>query len=354
MYNSEWFRLDYNKKKYPQILQFPITNKCNSRCVMCNIYTLDSKNEMTLEDFKEIIQDDIFREIEVVGINGGEPFLYPYLIEIVKELMKKNKLKSLNIISNGFLTDMILEKLKIIYSICKKNKIFFHVSFSLDGYQDVHDAVRGVPGAFEKTMKTIEVIEGNREFYCDTYDLGCTVVRQNVAYLVELDSFLKKRSLPIKYRLGIENERLYNKEKTVSYSVLEDFESKQAAIEFFYSQIYKESSIYGKFKYYAIFSYLADQAPRKLGCDWRTRGVTLDSRGHVYYCAVKSPCIANLKLENGKVFFSKNSLEIKSRIIEKECMHCIHDYYGKPKLKDVLQFVKFYYLGNGWIKKFRG
>ena len=321
---------------------------------MCNVYKLDSKDEMSLEEFKRVIHDDIFKEIEAVGINGGEPFLCPNLLGFVEELVKKPNLKALNIISNGFLTDIVLKKLEVINAICKKNNIYFHVSLSLDGYREIHDIVRGIPGAFKKTIKTINEIEKNRVLYCDSYDLGCTVVKQNVDYLVQLDSFIEKNSLPIKYRLGIENERLHNEEIKSSYTIFDEIEAKQTATEFFYSRIFKENDLYGKFKYYAIFSYLADESKRKLGCDWRKKGITLDSKGNIYYCAVKSPCIANLKMKKGETeFFAKDAIAKKCEVIENECMNCIHDYSGNPRLRDVLQFIKFYYLDRFWIKKFR-
>lgn len=322
---------------------------------MCNVYSLDAKEEMSLQEFKKIINDDIFREIEAVGINGGEPFLCPNLFDFVMEIVKKPKIKALNIITNGFLSEIILRQLKDIYAICNENDIKFHISFSLDGYKEVHDKVRGVIGAFERTIQTINEIEKNKELYCDSYDIGCTVVKQNVEYLIELDTFVEKNSFNIKYRLGIENLRLYNEEKKSSYSIFNDLKARQSATEFFYSRIFKEENIYDKFKYYAIFKYLLDDnSKRKLGCDWRQNGITLDSKGNIYYCAVKSPCIANLKTQKGeKAFFSENALLKRREIIEKECMHCIHDYFGNPSINDVLDFIKFLYLNRFWIKQFR-
>ncbi len=32
-------------KKYPKVVQLPMTYLCNSRCVMCNIWKMDYSNE---------------------------------------------------------------------------------------------------------------------------------------------------------------------------------------------------------------------------------------------------------------------------------------------------------------------
>jgi len=59
------------KKKYPKVIQLPITYKCNSRCVMCNIWKMNKKNELSSEEFAKILKDEIFQKVEFVGINGG-------------------------------------------------------------------------------------------------------------------------------------------------------------------------------------------------------------------------------------------------------------------------------------------
>jgi organic radical activating enzyme len=39
--------------------------------------------------------------IDTVGLLGGEPFLYPYLVEVVDYLCKQNKVKGIRIVTNG-------------------------------------------------------------------------------------------------------------------------------------------------------------------------------------------------------------------------------------------------------------
>ncbi|WIW71090.1 radical SAM protein [Anaerosinus gibii] len=351
---SKWFPKSFKKNRYPEILQFPITNRCNAKCVMCNVHQLSSKKEMNLEEFKKVINDDVFKDIRTVGINGGEPFLKPDLIMFIEEILKMEKIESLNIISNGFLTNFILTQIEAIYLKCKEKNVHFHISISLDGYGQIHDKVRGVNQSFEKTLMTIQEIAKNSTKYCDTYDIGCTIVKQNVDYLVELDSFAARKGFKIKYRLGIENNRLNNQELKDKYSVIDDPHFKQSSAEFLFSMIFKAETIYEKFKYYSLFSFLSHSSKRKLGCDWKEKGITLDGEGNIYYCAVKSPCLANLKERRGKeVLFSSKAVKEKKKIMDLYCENCIHDYYGTPDLKNVLRFLKFIYQNKMWIKKYR-
>ncbi len=344
LYGSNW-RNSVSNTRYPEILQFPITNTCNSKCIMCNVTSNILKNEMSVGDFKRIIQQDIFKHIKSVGINGGEPFLCRNLIPFIEILLEKGTLTSLNIISNGFLTETILEKCKTIYQLCKKHDVMFHLSFSLDGYGSIHDIVRGIPGSFDKTLRTIQSVEKEREKYCDSFDVGCTVIKQNVDYLVELKTFAELLKIKIKFRLGIQNRRLYNSMSFKTFDVLEDREARQSAKEFFFSLMLEADDIQEEYKYWAIFKFLAGNERRKLGCDWRDNGITLDGEGNIYYCAVQSPCIANLnKIDGEKAFFQHKNLEIRKKIIETKCSSCIHDYYGKPYIKDVFSLYNLFRL----------
>ena len=327
-------------KKYPKVIQLPITYKCNSKCVMCNIWNMDSSNEVSLEEFSKFMKDPIFKKVESVGINGGEPTLVENLPDYAKEILKLPNIKFLNIISNGYYKNKLLYDIREIYSSCKKKQVKFHVSISLDGVGKIHDRVRGKIGAFEKTINTLKEIERNKEYYCDSFDIGCTVVRQNVNYLKELDSFIDSHNLTIKYRLGISNSRIQSTELLNNFSVLGN-KNEQAAKEFFYCQMNKAKKLGDKFKYYAIFEWLNAKKPKRmLGCAWKQEGVTLDSRGNLYYCAVASKCIGCLINEKGEnIFFSRENIKYRSEIVKSQCDQCIHDYGGKIEITSLIKFL---------------
>ena len=154
-------------KKYPKVIQLPITYFCNARCVMCDVWNMDHSGELTPQELKEVLSDPIFKKVEGVGINGGEPSLIKNLDEYAAVIIDQcPKLKSLNIISHGFHTSRLLALLKSIYLLCNKKGISFHVSVSLDGYGEIHDRVRGIPGVFKKTFETINKIKTNMPLSC--------------------------------------------------------------------------------------------------------------------------------------------------------------------------------------------
>ena len=121
---------DGSVNKYPKVIQFPITYKCNSRCVMCNVWEMDHKNEMTADEIGRYMKDPIFKNVHSVGINGGEPSLINELPRIAEQVLTLPKIKSFNIITNGLNKEALLEKVEKIFSLCRKRKIRFHLSFS--------------------------------------------------------------------------------------------------------------------------------------------------------------------------------------------------------------------------------
>lgn len=340
--NMSISKIDGGGKKYPKVIQLPITHKCNSRCVMCNIWKKDYSNEMTVEEFSRFLSDPIFKEVKGVGINGGEPSLVEDLPKYANEILKLPKLTSLNIISHGFNSKRLLKSLKDIYKNCRNSGIFFHVSISLDGVGDIHDKVRQVPNGFYKTTSTINEIIKNQHKYCDSYDLGCTIINQNIDYLIELDTYAKSKNYNIKYRLGIDNKRIESDKLRNQYSVIHS-PLRQSAKEFFHYKMVQSKNFLDKFKYFSIFYWLNSNKPKRLlGCTWKNEGITLDARGELYYCAVASNSIGSLRKDKGeKIFFADTNIEYRKNIIKNSCDGCIHDYAGKHEFKDLMTFFKY-------------
>lgn len=318
---------------------------------MCNIWKMDHSNEMTLEEFASYLKDPIFKEVTSVGINGGEPSLIKNLPAYAEEICKLPSLTSLNIISHGFNDRKLKNALKEIYQVCKKYNKNFHISISLDGVEEVHNTVRG-KNVFRKTFPTILEITQNQSEYCDSFDMGCTIIKQNVDYLIELDTFLKLNNLDgkIKYRLGIDNKRIESDQIKDQYSVIFDkldsgYSSvRQSAKEFLLGRMGIAKTINDMFKYFALFYWLNSPKPKRLlGCLWQEEGITMDARGKLFYCAVASDEIGDLRSgRSGEdIFFDPKNINHRKDILKNKCDDCIHDYAGKTHFSNIWIFIKY-------------
>ena len=338
-------------KKYPKVVQLPMTYLCNSRCVMCNIWKMDYSNEFDLDEFERFMADPLFKKVRALGINGGEPTLVKELPKYAEAILRLPSVKYLNIITHGFNHKPMFPALKEIYKLCKEKGVKFHVSISLDGYGQTHNVVRG-KNVFPKTDYSIKEIMQNKHLCCDSIDVGCTVIKHNVDQMIELDEYAKRNLFDIKYRVGIENKRIESNKLMDQFSVLLD-KSVQSSTEFFHSRYYEAQNFMVKFKYFALYHFLsADKKERLLGCDWKEEGLTMDARGDLYYCAVASDKIGSLREEGGEdIFFRAQNLTYRKSILDDKCNGCIHDYQGKPQLRHLVfyfrrfLFERFYWLG---------
>lgn len=329
LYSKFYIRNFYNlmhkdnmKLKYPEVLQFPITNKCNLDCIMCNIHENNSKDELTKEEISRILQDPIFKNIKSVGINGGEPFILNNIAELVETTITAlPSLKNLFIITNGTIPTCI-DKIEKIKKICEKKKINFTLSFSIDGYGKVHDEIRGKDGSFEKLMDTLDKILKNKKNYCDSLNFICTLSKKNIYYVNELEAFSNKMGITISYNIATEHERFKNKNKYQSYSLFSDPIAKMLAREFLYCKFRETLSK----KYYALYKYLEKEKPKRCAdCQYLHNAITLTSNGDICYCATHSKVLTNIKnkmvnIEN--IYFSNE--EYNNEIKKNYCETCSH------------------------------
>lgn len=137
---------------HPFKISWAVTYRCNLACRMCNIWKRqDAEPELTVED-----ADRFFRragKFSWVGMTGGEPFLRPDLDALADVVARRVRpLKALHINTNGQLGDRVAGFAEGFRS--RHPKIKLIVTVSVDGPPEVHDAIRGRPGAWRKAADT--------------------------------------------------------------------------------------------------------------------------------------------------------------------------------------------------------
>lgn len=135
------------KKTRIQDIVLAVTYKCNSRCVMCNIWkTQNNALEIRVEDLASLP-----RNLKNINITGGEPFLLDNLVELLGAVVRVCPKAAIIISSNGFATELILENMKRIIEL-KPN---IGIAISIDGIGEAHDRIRGVEGGYNKVIATV-------------------------------------------------------------------------------------------------------------------------------------------------------------------------------------------------------
>ena len=322
------------KQKYkPAIIQLPITYKCNFNCVMCGMQKLTKNKDFTPQDLEYILKDELFQNVKAVGINGGEPFLKQNLEEYIDKVLMLPKLKNIYFISNGYLTDIILEKLKIIKEKASKNNVKINISISVDGIDEMQDLMRGHKNAFIHADKTIREILNNKKLYTDNIDIICTITKINIYNINEVVAWAENLGINVAYNIATINKRIENEEKYQDFSIFTDEHARLLAQEFFYGLFRKTRSE----KYFAIY-YFIRYKKRLCYCDCDYNEITINPNCELSFCATYSDFIGNAK-ETPAHTIVKNNQNYLNTILKNDCKNC-HHYMYKLNSKGIIEYYK--------------
>jgi len=105
------FRLPEVVKVMPRSIQIEPTNRCNLRCEMCDIYTLNKSEvcDLSLENFKKIVSNfNYWHTLKFWGV--GEPFLNKDIFDMIK--YETDKGNYVNVSTNGnVLSEEMVQKI---------------------------------------------------------------------------------------------------------------------------------------------------------------------------------------------------------------------------------------------------
>jgi MoaA/NifB/PqqE/SkfB family radical SAM enzyme/polysaccharide pyruvyl transferase WcaK-like protein len=339
----------------PVVVQFPINDICDSKCQMCNIWQQKRDREMSVAQAHELFSNPLFRNVVALGLNGGEPTLRPDLAELGSMLLTTlPRLRTLSLITNGLHAERAMARIGELAEKVRKHDGHLDVMVSLDGVGEVHDFVRGVPGNFGNAVRVLDYVQSLPGV---SVRVGCTVISENAYYLHELLDFCRQRDVYVKFRLGVPNRRLYNLPARPYQQIgkrtwidTHPF-AMDASHRWHFAQFllglnrdYERSLSQVQF-YRSLAGQLVAGAPRRTGCDWQHRGVTVSSRGEILYCAVQSDVLGDGLTADAEALYFGNRDHLR-RIIEEKCASCAHDYTGSAGGRD-----EFELMADRWLRR---
>jgi MoaA/NifB/PqqE/SkfB family radical SAM enzyme len=128
---------------------------------------LQGEPELSLEEVKRISRS--MDNFLWVLFSGGEVYLREDIVEMSALFYQNNKPAILTYPTNGLEPDLIKERTEEILKYCKKSVVV--VKLSLDGVGEEHDALRRMPGNFERLMQTYEALRGLLDKYSN-FEIG--------------------------------------------------------------------------------------------------------------------------------------------------------------------------------------
>src|SRR3569833_3183264 len=119
---------------------------CNCRCVMCDIWK-DNKNlqQLTEDDVAGLLGSLMQLETKMVVMSGGEALRNANFFKL-SEMLNKVGIK-VSLLTTGLTIKHHAENLK---------RWVHDIIVSIDGDQNLHDAIRNIPGCFQKLKDGVQ------------------------------------------------------------------------------------------------------------------------------------------------------------------------------------------------------
>ena len=168
-----------------------VTSTCNSLCRTCFYWDeLNQGRDLTFAQLETLSRTA--PKFHKLWLSGGEPFMRKELAEIIELFYVNNGVRHINLPTNGLLPAKVESVIGHLLEHCPELTI--DLNFSLDGLANTHDAIRGVPNNFQKTLATMDLAakkwKGVRrlrrnvvtcvtaENYRELVELGLTMMRE--------------------------------------------------------------------------------------------------------------------------------------------------------------------------------
>ncbi|MBI4708689.1 MAG: radical SAM protein [Candidatus Portnoybacteria bacterium] len=163
------------------------TIRCNLRCKMCYQGATRAlrQEELGAEEVLSVFKK-LEPKIKDIKLVGGEPFVRSDIFEMIT--FWDNAKKRIILQTNCTLIN------ENNIEVLKKNKNITDILTSLDGPPQVHDAIRGVPGTFNRLEKAIKLIKENMPDV-DISAFATMLFSDNLDNLFELVDTCKKLGL---------------------------------------------------------------------------------------------------------------------------------------------------------------
>ena len=255
-------------------LVLAVTYKCNSRCSFCSIWKNKPKKEIDMSYYKKL------PFFESINLTGGEPFMREDIYDII-EIIKK-KTKRILFATNGLLTEKILKTAK------KYPEIGYRIS--IDGLEDVHDKMRGIPGNFKKSIDTIRGLKklGIKDIgICSTFGYG------NEDQMEKLYQLAKK--LDVEFLTIVRHDSFYYSKKNDSYDTKLVIEK----LKWLVRKYLDSFNIKNYFRAYYTGGLIdfVKKKKRKMKCDAGLTSFYLDPYGVIFPCVLLNKPLGNIKTD---------------------------------------------------------
>jgi len=318
----------YRAFGWPKMLPLNLTlspsPKCNSRCLTCNIW-MKREDELTIEEWDKVLAS-LGHSPYWFTISGGEPLMYPHVVELAQLVYKHCRPGVINIPTNAILP-IIPDRVERIARSCPESQLI--INLSLDGVGAKHDFIRGIPGNFQKFEERLEQLLASRAQLPNlTVGIHSVISVFSVADLDELIAYADSSGAD-QFITEIAEPRV--ELDTVGLPITPSREQYAQAIDRLIA--YVESKQFRgmskitealRVEYYQLVKRILDEQDQVIDCYAGWVSAQIYANGTVWPCCVRADDLGNLRDHNydfKEIWFGEKIKAVRRSIAAKEC-HC--------------------------------
>jgi MoaA/NifB/PqqE/SkfB family radical SAM enzyme len=156
---------DHHIRELPVLVILP-HNRCNCRCLMCDIWKIRQAREITRKDLEPHLSSLRTLKVQWIVFSGGEPLMHSDLSSL-GELLRQEGMR-LTLLTAGLSLERHASNVA---------SIFDDVIVSIDGPSEIHDRIRGISGAYRQLQRGTTAVRTHRS---EMPIRGrCTIQKQN-------------------------------------------------------------------------------------------------------------------------------------------------------------------------------
>jgi len=344
----------------PMKLTVASTFLCNHRCKMCDIWQVYRKDKEKLR--QELTPDDfgrIFTELKdsllYLDWGGGEPFLRPDMVDILKQAASLcPKVSSFVITTNGLMTKRIQEYMADLAPAVPRQLIAIGVS--LDGDRESHDNIRGKEGAYEAATETLRALKDlSRTHRNLEVKISYTISYRNAGKLQQFhENVLRPLGLNVgDIGFGLEHvgglfQTEIHPDKAVGRVSEGEFrDGARRDVEYAIEQLQREDlpglqrmkSVYRAFFLKEIPGFLENPKKMVIPCTAARSSLYLDPYGYLYPCIVWSRCLGHYREGIARILETDLVRRTRKDIDEGKCPVCWNACEAIPSMLSSLRLV---------------
>ena len=308
--------------RFSSISNYVITNRCNSRCTICNIWKTDPTADPKIDQISNFfeVNKDYLKNLRFIQLTGGEPFLRSDLPEIAEIIHDISPNCMIWIPTNGLLPQIILNTTQKVLTKIDETKL--GITISIDGTEKIHDKQRGIIGSYKKALETLNLLSSLKKMYKFHLSTGFTLTDlnynqshkvQEIAYKHNSDFSVRPINLSEHYYRNLEKDKAFSNNTVTHY------------LDIIAKNIIKRKGIIRSLTNLAYIQGSKDfiNNQRKMTCSAVTESIYIDIVGDVYPCIIMNTKLGNVYNNTLKeILQSRKALEAREKIKKLNCPGC--------------------------------